>query len=642
MCGIVGVLNLNKQNVQQDRVLKMASAIAHRGPDHEGVYFDGSFCMAMRRLSIIDLSSGNQPMTNENKKLWIVFNGEIYNYKEIGQQLKELGHIFTTNSDTEVILHGYEEWGEKMLIKLRGIFAFAIWDSLEKTLFLARDHFGVKPLYYTFNNNRLIFSSELRGLMAYEDFSRNINLKALGSLLTYGYIVGQQRIYEDVKMLPPAHFMVCIKKAKPYLKQYFDLDFCTTANFSENDLKEKIKNKLQEAVKSQLVSDVPVGAFLSGGLDSSMIVALSARLYPGILKTYTIGFSGGSDGYKDERVYAAKVSRLYGTQHTEYILDSPSPDDIERILFFVDEPIGDDSIIPSYFVSQLAARDVKVVLSGLGGDELFGGYERYFGFYLSEYYNKLPLFLRRKIIEPIVLNMPDGLSESKLRHYLKRFCQYSSLNPFERYMGFMRYLSSEELSRILSDDALKAMRTVDIEQDFRNHFYRYGSLINMDRVFYQDFKSYLPDDILTVTDRFSMAHSLEARVPLLDPELVQLCCTIPARLKVSFFGKKYILKQCAKDYLPSEILTHKKQGFVGPMASWIRGSLKEIIIDVINSRVVRESGYFNNTGIQVLLDNHMKGKFMKDRAIWTLFVFMHWYTTFHQIGNESIPRPKII
>ncbi len=633
MCGIVGVLHFDKKNARQDSILAMASAIAHRGPDHEGIYSDGPFCMAMRRLSIIDLSSGNQPITNENKKLWIVFNGEIYNYREIGQELKKLRHLFTTDSDTEVILHGYEEWGENVLKKLRGIFAFVIWNSSNKTLFLARDHFGVKPLYYMFDNRRFLFSSELRGLMAYGDVPRRINLKALGCLLTYGYITGQQRIYEDVKILSPAHFMTCgLENAEPRIKKYWDIDFCSSNRLSRGDLIEKINEKLQDAVKTQLVSDVPVGAFLSGGLDSSMVVALASRAYPGTLKTYTIGFSGGADGYEDERAYAAKVATLYGTKHTEYVVDPPGPGDIEKILSFVDEPIGDDSVIPGFFVSQLAAQDVKVVLSGLGGDELFGGYERYLGFRLSEYYNRLPLFLRRKIIEPLVANLNEGKSESKLRHYIRRFCRHASLDPFNRYMGFIRYLSSEELTGILSDNVLQILKTTDIEQDFSTHFTETDTLLDMDRIFYQDFKTYLCDDILTVTDRLSMAHSLETRVPLLDTELVELCCTIPASLKVSLWEKKYIMKRCARDYLPREILTHKKQGFVGPMASWIRGGLKEMILDTLHSSAVNESGFFNSSGIQRLVDNHLKGNVTKDRAIWSLFVFVHWYTTFHKEG----------
>lgn len=634
MCGIVGALNFNNERVEREKIFSMASAIAHRGPDHQGVYSDGPFYMAMRRLSIIDLSTGNQPLSNENRTIWIIFNGEIYNYRVLRQELRNLGHSFTTNTDTEVILHGFEEWGEKVLKRLNGIFAFAIWNSLDKTLFLARDHFGVKPLYYAYNNNRFLFSSELRGLMVYGDIDRNINLKAMVTLLKYGYITGQQRIYDDVKIIPPAHFMkISIAKSKPYLEQYWDIDFSSANKYTGDDLTERIEERLKVAVTSQLVSDVPVGAFLSGGLDSSMVVALAAQHYPGTLNTYTIGFSGGGLGYQDERAYAANVASVYSTNHTDCIIDPPNYADIEKILSFVDEPIGDDSIIPSYFVSQLAARDVKVVLSGLGGDELFGGYERYLGYYLSEYYNALPLFIRHRIIEPLVSKLNEGRSEQKFRHYARRFITNASLDPFKRYMGFISYLSSEGLNQILSDDMIQKVATIDSENNFREYFNFSSSSDNLDRIFYQDFKTYLCDDILTVTDRFSMAHSLEARVPFLDLELVELCSRIPAKQKISLFQKKKILRKIAKGYLPREILSHKKQGFVGPMASWMRGGLKEMILDKINSSAVRESGLFSSKGLQILVNDHIEGKVTKDRAIWSVFVFLHWYTTFHRNMN---------
>jgi len=635
MCGIVGALIFDDKDVETQKIVLMASAIAHRGPDHQGLYSDGPFCMAMRRLSIIDLSSGNQPLFNENKTMWIIFNGEIYNYKTLSHELKNLGHSFTTNSDTEAILHGYEEWGENVLRKLNGIFAFAIWNGAEKALFLARDHLGVKPLYYSHNDHRFLFSSELRGLTAYGDVNRDINLDALTSFLKYGYITGEQRIYDNVKMLPPAHFIkISLTDPKVKKKQYWDLDFCTGNKFSGNDITSQIEERLTTAISSQLVSDVPVGAFLSGGLDSSMVVALAAKHYPGKLNTYTIGFSGGSKGYEDERIYAAKVANLYSTNHTDWIVNPPEYADIEKILYYVDEPIGDDSIIPSYFVAQLAARDVKVVLSGLGGDELFGGYERYLGYRLSEYYNIIPKRVRQGLIEPFFLNLNEGRTEDKFRHYAKRFLSHASLDPFKRYMGFITYLSSEDLNQILAKDVLNQLSTIDSENIFSKYFNFCPQSDNMDRVLYQDFKTYLCDDILTVTDRFSMAHSLEARVPLLDIELVELCSKIPSNNKISIFKKKKIMRDVAVKYLPRDILSHKKQGFVGPMASWIRAGLKEIILDLLNGSVVRECGLFNAAGILRLVNDHLAGKSTKDRAIWSLFVFLHWYATFHQ-ANAS-------
>lgn len=627
MCGIAGLYTENKKDSAEMHrsIREMTSCLEHRGPDEYGYYVGDNIALGHRRLSIIDLKTGKQPIFNENKSMCIIYNGEIYNYQSIKSELIRMGHHFSTNSDTETILHAYEEWGEECIKKLRGMFAFAIWDSQKETLFLARDRLGIKPLFYSRYNGRFVFSSEMKSILADPHFERTIDEEALSSYFTFSYIPAPLTIYKNIKKLLPGHFLI-FKNGQATIKQYWDLFFEPNRQKKESDFIHEFMELLKEAVKIRLMSEVPLGAFLSGGIDSSTVVALMSNESYEPVNTFTIGFGGNTGGFDDERKYARLVAERYSANHKEYEVLPNFEELIDELVESFDEPFADDAAIPSYFVCKMARENVTVALSGLGGDEIFGGYERYFGFQVSHVYNKIPEIIREKIIKRLIEKMPESSSGSYKVNHMKRFVRTSSANYDKRYFGFVSKINKWHKDSFFSENGKCYDEAFDsVEKRFLEIFNSANADDPLNKVFYCDIKTYLPEDILACTDRLSMQHSLEVRVPFLDHKLVEYCATIPPEMKMKWFRKKYLLKKGVANLLPGSVLNHKKQGFVGPMTRWLQTDLKELTLKKLSKKNLKKHDIFNYKTIENILTEHYSGREINDTLIWSLLIFQTWF-----------------
>lgn len=624
MCGIFGMVS---PRIDRKILETSTSTLSHRGPNDAGYFTDDNVGLGHRRLSIIDLEGGHQPIFNEDGSKCIIFNGEVYNFEELAQQLLLKGHKFSTRSDTESILHAYEEWGESCVERLRGIFAFAIWDRTKKTLFIARDWFGIKPLFYGEHNGTFYFASEMKAILANPDFPREIDEFALASYFTLSYIPAPQTIFKHIRKLPPAHTLL-VQNGKVYEKEYWNLKFAPDRSRNERYFINGFMDILEESVKMQLVSEVPLGAFLSGGIDSSTVVALMSKVSESQANTVCMGFGGDVGGYLDERKFARQVSERYSTAHREYEVMPDAGGLAETIVRAFDEPFADDSAIPSFYVCKIAKEAVTVALSGLGGDELFGGYERYLGFKLSTEYRRLPRFFRGGPLRGIF----EGLQERADGHYtvnhLKRFMRSASLPPDLCYFGFISKMSPEVKRTLFSEqnkfDGYQNACRDQVLSEFNspNVLDGPGSL---NRAFYCDIKTYLPEDILAVTDRMSMHHALEVRVPFLDHKLVEFCATIPPELKIKWSRKKYLLKKAVKNLLPKDVITHRKQGFVGPMAQWLKKDLKPYVLETMSDKNLKKHDMLNSKTIRTILEQHFSGKEIHDTLIWSVLMFQVWF-----------------
>jgi len=531
MCGIAGIFDpsIGSHNLLTAHIEKMTSRLSHRGPDDTGFHIDRHLALGHQRLSIIDLTTGHQPIFNEAKDKCIIFNGEIYNYRELKAELLTSGYSFSTNSDTETILHAYEEWGVECLSRLTGMFAFCIWDQRAETLFLARDRLGEKPLFYTHQGHRFLFASEMKSLLVDSRLDRTIDEEALASYFLFSYIPAPLTIYKNIRKLPPGHYAL-FRKSELTINQYWDVAFTPNRKRKEKDCIRDFMDLLSGSVQGQLISDVPLGAFLSGGIDSSTVVALMSQKSEEATKTFTIGFRCNVEGYEDERRYARLVAERYRTNHNEYVVIPNADGLIAKIVEAFDEPFADDSTIPSYFVCQLARKNVTVALSGLGGDEAFAGYSRYVGYQLSHIYNMLPTVLREKVMKRLVEPVPEGFLGAYKVNHLKRFVRSAALENAQRYVGFVSKMPDRYLFSFFSPTRGRYMEAIEAA---RSRFLKYLESAQADeplnRVFYCDIKTYLPDDILTCTDRLSMHHSLEVRVPFLDHKLIEYSATIPLK-----------------------------------------------------------------------------------------------------------------
>ena len=558
MCGIVGLIHPEGKAAEPEILRAMNTALRHRGPDDEGYWVNRNVGLAMRRLSIIDLAGGHQPISNEDETIWTVFNGEIYNHAVVREELIQKGHRFKTRSDTEVIVHLYEEEGEAFVQRLRGMFAIALWDAREQKLLLYRDRVGIKPLHYWFKDGTLLFGSEIKALLEHPEVGREISLEALSDFLSYLYIPTPRSIYREILKLPAGHFLRWVQ-GRIEVEPYWDFSYREEKGIRESEWVERLNAKLEEAVKLHLVSDVPVGAFLSGGTDSSSIVAWMSRLSAKAVKTYSIGFQ---DDQFNELPYAREVARHCGTDHHEKVVEADAFRLLPKILSGFDEPFADSSAIPTYLVSEFAREELKVVLSGDGGDELFAGYLWTRKEDWLERYRRLPLSLRRQIERFFLKKDYHPLRETGVSSLLQRFLFDAMLAPAEsfarRAMSFQPWMKeklfepwvAKELGREASLDPV------------RSFFNRDNARSVMDKFLYLDSKIYLPDDLLTKVDRMSMIHSLEVRVPLLDHELVELAGSIPFSLKLKGRTTKYILKRSVQGMLPPRILQQRKQGFL--------------------------------------------------------------------------------
>lgn len=629
MCGIAGIYNIDKQShntmAMDADIKKMTSCLTHRGPDDHGYYIDDKIALGHRRLKIIDLETGCQPIFNEDRSMCIIFNGEIFNYKELRGELQRKDHRFSTNSDTETIIHAYEEWGEDCLQKLRGMFAFCIWDSRKETLFLVRDRLGIKPLFYANYDGKFVFASEIKAIISDTHFTRRIHREALVSYFMFSYIPAPLTIYNNINKLFPGHFLK-VKNGQVVIKQYWDLFFEPDRKKREEDFTNEFMELLRESVRLRLMSDVPLGAFLSGGIDSSTVVALMSKEDNIPVNTFTIGFGGDTGGFDDERKYARMVANRYKTNHREHEVLPDVEGVIGKIVNSFDEPFADDATIPSYFVCKMARKNVTVALSGLGGDEAFCGYERYLGFHISHIYNKVPEIIRERVIKALVEKIPESSSGGYRVNHLKRFVRASSLNDAQRYLGFVSKLNHLYKGSFFSENISEFEDAFDSSN---NRFIRYFESPNADdplnKVFYCDIKTYLPEDILACTDRLSMHHSLEVRVPFLDHKLLEYSATIPPEVKLKWFQKKYLLKKGVSSLLPKSVIKHKKQGFVGPMTRWLQTDLKKMTLEKLSDKNLKKHGVFNHNTINNILNDHYNGRETNDTLIWSLLIFQTWF-----------------
>jgi asparagine synthase (glutamine-hydrolysing) len=627
MCGIFGIV---APNIDRGFLERGTNTLAHRGPDDAGYYLDENAGLGHRRLSIIDVAGGHQPIFNEDRSKCIVFNGEIYNFAELRSRLIALGHGFQTHGDTETILHAYEEWGESCVEYLRGMFAFAIWDAAERILFLARDRFGIKPLFYGEYQSGFSFASEMKAMLADPKFPRGIDDYALASYFTLSYIPGEATIYPKIRKLLPGHTLTW-RDGTYSIKKYWDIRFVPDHGKSEVFFIRGAMELLAESVDSHLVSEVPLGAFLSGGIDSSTVVALMSRASASPVNTFCMGFGGDVGGYLDERRYARQVSERYATRHEEFEVLPSCEGLVETVVRAFDEPFADDSAIPSYFVCKIARENVTVALSGLGGDEVFAGYERYLGFALSGWIRRFPSFFLTGMLQPLIERLPERSDGHYTVNHMKRFVRSAALPPDECYLGYLHKMKPGISSAFFADPDRFGRHYAACREYIRSQFNSdnvSGDADSLNRALYCDIKTYLPEDILCVTDRMSMQHALEVRVPFLDHKFLEFCATVPAEMKLKFLQKKYLLKKAVRGLLPKEVISHRKQGFVGPMTRWLKNDLRSFVLETLSEENLRKHNLLNRATVRAILDEHFTGKEIHDTLIWSMVVFQSWYNTY--------------
>jgi len=615
MCGICGLVSLDGATTPDPAALAaMNETLVHRGPDSDGSMIDGPCGLAMRRLSIIDLAGGDQPIGNEDGRIQVVQNGEIYNYRELMEELRGHGHSFTTHSDTEVLVHLYEERGPAFVEALRGMFAVAIWDSRHNRLVLARDRFGIKPLYYHVGGGQLSFASELKALIRQPGFSREIDPAALEAFLSFNSIPAPLTIFSEARKLPAGHTLVA-EDGEVELRRYARPTPVSTDQVrTEGDeaLAEELRGRMRDSVRAHLVSDVPVGVLLSGGIDSAALTALAAEESGYRVSTFSIGFEEQSF---DELELARLVAKRYGTDHHELVLRPDAVDLLPRLVEAFDEPFGDSSALPTYLVSGLASDTVKVVLSGEGGDELFGGYYTYVA-------DRLALRVGRAapLLRPLVERLPSSSEKVSFDYKAKRFVRGAHLPPVERHHAWKEIFSLDA-----QDELLSSPRTTDPLDVYRARYVETEGSEELARLQDLDLGIYLVDDLLVKTDRASMAHSLEARVPFLDPVVSELALALETKQKVRGFSKKRLLRRAAAPLLPKEIIRGRKQGFSIPVARWLRGDLAPFARDVLSPETVERQGYLDPAAVTRVLDDHISGKEDLSRQIWGLLNFTLWF-----------------
>jgi asparagine synthase (glutamine-hydrolysing) len=593
----------------------MCGVMAHRGPDDEGVYIGDGVAIGMRRLSIIDLNNGSQPISNEDGTVWIVFNGEIYNYQELRRDLERRGHTLRTASDTETIVHLYEDLGPRCVDRLRGMFAFAIWDTRRRQILLARDRMGIKPLYYYERNGQLLFSSELKPILQLGQVERSLDWESVGHLFTTLATPSTRSIVKGVSKLEPARFAVASQGRNIRVERYWDVDFSPNERATEAEFVEELRDRLAESVRLHQVSDVPVGAFLSGGLDSSAVVAMMSRPKDVDLKTFSIGFAEASH---DELPYARQVAAQFGKDHYDLVLRPNVVQIVEDLTWYLDEPFGDTSAIPTYMVSKLAAEHVKVVLSGDGGDELFAGYDKYVVEGRERMRERIPRGIR-KAAGAVGAMMPHGMTG-------RRFLRHLALEGPARYFDASTMFHADEMRRLFRTEALAQIARHDPWSVSRAEW-REPSGDWLAAAQYDDINRYLPLDILTKVDRMTMAHSIEARPPLLDHKFVEFAATIPARFRLQGRDTKYIFKKAMRGILPDSIIDRQKHGFAVPLARWFRGELEGFARDVLLSGTCRERGIFDTRSVEHLFQLHARGRDL-DLQLWTMLSFELWCRRF--------------
>ncbi len=627
MCGICGWIELQgKTEIARSTALfePMNAALAHRGPDDRGAVVFDDAVLGMTRLSIIDVDGGQQPIANQAENCWIVFNGEIYNFVDLRGDLKRCGHRFRSRSDTEVILHAYEEWGVDCVKRLRGMFAFAIYDSRKcgtARLFLARDRLGKKPLYYHQDAERLIFGSEIKAILANADVRPSVNRAVMPLYLAYGYVPSPLTFFENIRELPPGHILL-VDGDSVVIRRYWSAprELVSAPRLSESEYLQQVRERFEEAVRLRLTSDVPLGAFLSGGVDSAAVVAVMTKLLGGPVRTFSIGFA--DEPSFNELPFARMVAQEFGSEHHEFIVQPDTVELLPKLVWHYDQPFADSSALATYWVAQLARAHVKVVLTGDGADELFAGYERFAAVRLAEYYRRAPRFVR-DAIDRLAGSWPESTAYDDLARRVKRFVGSAALPLPERYLEWVGIFKPDALRQLIAG-------TVEIDpvNHFRGYFTSHSDADPIAELLAVNISSYLPGDLLVKTDRMTMANSLEARCPFLDHQLLEYAGQIPTALKLKGMTTKYVLKRALEGILPSEIIWRKKHGFGVPIGRWFRAGLKDFLRDHLLSPTALRRGYFEEQALRRLVGEHIRGERDHSHRLWALLTLEIWHRQF--------------
>lgn len=628
MCGICGAVSYSKNNrIEEGQIRKMCAALTHRGPDDEGVFMDAqgsSVGLGHRRLSIIDLSSsGHQPMSNEDGSVWITFNGEIYNFQELRPRLEKAGHSFRSNSDTEAIVHLYEDYGADCVKHLRGMFAFAVWDKRRQALLLARDRIGKKPLLYCRQAEGFYFASEFTSLLAGGAVTKKINRDALNYYLSFGYIPAPLTIYENVYKLLPAHTLLLDSNGIT-LSRYWQPDYSSKIKISEEEAAEGLLSVLKEAVKIRLYSEVPLGAFLSGGIDSSTVVGLMSGLSAKI-KTFSIGFE---DRSYNELGFARNIAQRFSTQHNEFVVRPKALEVLPLLVERYGEPYADSSSIPTYYLCRETRKFVTVALNGDGGDELFAGYERYQAMLISDIYQKAPGFAKG-ILRKLSAALPDSADQKNKLRRLKRFMEAIDLPLKDRYIRWVSIFDAGLKDKLYSPDFSAYLGDKDRLGLIASHLKGAKSAGLLDTLLKTDTFTYLPDDLLVKVDIASMANSLEARSPFLDHKVIEFAARLPEAYKMKRLAKKYILKKAVSGLIPRENTHRQKMGFGMPIGKWFRHELKDFLVDTLLSDTCLQRGYFNPQTVKALVEGHISAKNDFSFQLWCLLILELWHQRFY-------------
>lgn len=643
MCGIAGWINLennHSQNGGETVLHAMCERMKHRGPDSEGLWLDEKVALGMRRLSIIDLHTGEQPVYSEDRQIVVVMNGELYNFREIRSDLEKRGHKFETNTDTEILPHLYEEYGEAMLDYINGMFAFALWDKRRQKLFIARDKFGEKPLYYGVFDRKLIFASEPKVLLENPSVKAEINLDSLRQFLSFDYVPAPNSIYKGISKLPAAHFL-SVEKGEIKTRRYWNLTWekgenprvsnsANEANGNANvrafdESANELRELLADAVKMRLVSDVPLGILLSGGVDSSTVAAFAAQFSSEKVKTFSIGFE--EDSF-DESKYARQVASHLNTEHYEEKLSvEKAADLISEIGTWLDEPMSDGSLIPTFLLSRFVRKHVTVALGGDGGDEIFAGYPMYYAHKVASFYGKIPRVLRSGLIEPLVKNLPVSSKNLSFDYKAKRFVTASKYDAVTRHHSWFGSFSIDEQQKLLSKDVLENTSN-DIYKGAKDLLEICDAKNEIEKMQFLDINFYMAEDILTKVDRASMAVSLEVRAPFLDPRIAQFAASLPLEYKLKGSKGKYILKKAMEPLLPKNILHRPKKGFGIPIAEWLKHRLNSLMHEMLAPKRLKEQGLFDAEFVQKLIKEHETNIASHHKQLWTLLVFQLWFGNF--------------
>ena len=644
MCGITGVFRYHPERrrearpLEAERLARMTRVLTHRGPDDEGSHLEAHVALAMRRLAIIDPAGGQQPLYNEGRDIVVVCNGEIYNARQLRGQLRARGHRFTSRSDCEVLVHLYEDHGEAMLDKLRGMFAFALWDARRGRLLLARDRVGIKPLYVADHDGMLVFGSELKSVAVSGLIPRRVNATALHHYLSLNYVPAPFTLLDGVTQLLPGEVLVCDAEG-PKRRRYWDLSFSEDIA-SEAEWTRRIRDKLAESVASHLVSDVPFGAFLSGGIDSSAVVALMAGILDEPVQTLSIDFSEKS---YSEASHARRVADRYSCDHHEFVAPPQIVDLLDELIWYADDPLADSSMLPVYLIARYAKEHVSMVLTGDGGDEVFAGYDTYNAYFIRELYRKIPRALRQGIIRRVVDRLPVSLTKVSFDYKAKRFVSGAELDAEESHFWWRAIFSEPEKLALYSDAFRHRLglpgHLTPTANLYREVFAQSRSKDPLARMLYVDTRLYLPADMLVKVDRMTMANGLEARVPFLDHELVELAARAPSSLKLRGRRKKHLLKEAVSDLLPPSIIDRKKAGFNVPVNAWLAGELRDTARAILDPEAIEASGFFRAEEVSRLLREHQEKKADHSYRIWGLLCFQLWHARF--IAAEEVKAPPL-